>query len=229
MNREEGNKMIKAVIFDFDGTIIDTETPWFDIYRTVLKEDYDFDLSLVEFVKIIGTTNETLYDFIDQSLESPMDRQLFKEKTHANYLQIKHDLPLRDGFLDILHSIRNSDVQLALASSSNRDWVVGFLDKYELTDYFPIIHTAEDVEEVKPNPALYLKTLEALGVEADEAIAVEDSVNGSLAAIRAGINCLIIPNDVTKSLTFDEKTILIDTYADFDLVRYLKKESWKRD
>ena len=221
--------MIKAVIFDFDGTIIDTETPWFDIYQTRLKVDYDFHLPLEEFAKVVGTTNGSLFDYIDQSLAIPIDRLLFKEKAHSQYLKIKDDLPLRDGFLDILNGIKNGGIQLALASSSTREWVVGYLDKHGLTDYFPIIHTAEDVEEVKPNPALYIKTLEALGIKADEAIAVEDSVNGSLAAIRAGINCLVIPNGMTKTLTFHENTILIDSYSEFDLTRYLKKETWKLD
>ncbi|MBS4219631.1 HAD family hydrolase [Bacillus sp. FJAT-49711] len=218
--------MIKAVIFDFDGTIIDTETPWFEIYRNALKEDHNFDLTLEEFVKIVGTTNDTLFDFIDESLASPMDRNLFKEKTRSHYAKIKNELPLRDGFLDILQQIKDNGLQLAIASSSHREWIVGFLDKYELTDYFPIICSAEDVEEVKPNPALYIKALEALGVKPDEAMAVEDSVNGSLAAIQAGINCLIIPNDVTKSLTFHENAKLIQSYSEFDCDLFLNKNTW---
>ncbi len=108
--------MIKAVIFDFDGTIIDTETAWFEIYRTLLKEDHQFDLTLEEFVKIVGTTNETLFDFIDQSLESPLDRNGFTEKAREHFLKIKDGLVLRDGFLEILESIKDSGVQLALAS-----------------------------------------------------------------------------------------------------------------
>jgi len=218
--------LIKAVIFDFDGTIIDTETPWFEIYRTVLKDDYHFDLTLEEFVKIVGTTNDTLFDKIDQTLKEPMDRLLFKERTHEHYLKIKGDLPLRDGFLETLQRIQENGIKLAIASSSHREWIVGFLEKYNLTEYFPIICSAEDVEEVKPNPALYIKAIEALGVEPDEAVAVEDSVNGSLAAIRAGINCLIIPNDVTKSLTFHENAKLIQSYAEFDCDQYLNKNTW---
>lgn len=220
--------MIKAVIFDFDGTIIDTETPWFDIYRAILKDDYRFDLTLEEFVKIVGTSDRALFDFIDQSLSAPMDRGLFKEKARIQYEHVKNELTLRDGFLDLLQQLKDSDVKLALASSSRRKWVVDFLTKFDLLDYFPVIRTAEDVEEVKPNPALYIQTLEALQIEPEEAIAVEDSVNGSLAAIRAGINCLIIPNDVTKSLTFHEKAKLLNSYADFDLVKYMKKETWKQ-
>lgn len=218
--------MIKAVIFDFDGTIIDTESAWFDIYRALLKEEHDFDLTLEEFVKIVGTTDGALFDFIDESLEAPLDRALFKEKVQSQFVKIRNQLMPREGFLDILESIKNSGVQLALASSSRRDWIVGFLEEHGLMDYFPIILSADDVEEVKPNPALYIKTLEALGIEPEEAIAVEDSDNGSLAAIRAGINCIIIPNEITKALSFHEKGRLLNSYADFDLGVYLKKEAW---
>lgn len=219
--------MIKAVIFDFDGTIIDTETPWFNIYRAILKMDYQFELTLEDFVKIVGTTDGALFDFIDESLSTPMDREAFKEKARLHYTEIKNELTLRDGFLELLQQLKASDTKLALASSSSRSWVVDFLTRFGLIDYFPIIRTAEDVEEVKPNPALYIQTLEALKVEPDEAIAIEDSVNGSLAAIRAGINCLIIPNEVTKLLTFHEKAKQINSYADLDLAKYMKKETWK--
>ncbi|MFK4997150.1 HAD-IA family hydrolase [Bacillus sp. N9] len=119
-------------------------------------------------------------------------------------------------------------MKLAVASSSKYDWVGGFLELHGLSEYFPIIFTADDVEEVKPNPALYLKALAALGVQPDEAIAIEDSANGSLAAIRAGIHCVIIPTELTKSLQFHEKAHLIDSFADFDLGRFLQKEYWEQ-
>ncbi|WP_242694752.1 HAD family hydrolase [Pseudogracilibacillus auburnensis] len=219
--------MIKAVIFDFDGTIIDTETAWFDIYRDLLKAEYQYDLALEDFIKVVGTTNGTLFDHIDQSLESPIDRKLFKQQSLALFQEIKEQLTPREGFLDILENIkRNSDVKLAIASSSRRAWIVDFLDMHGLLEDFPVIFSADDVEKVKPDPALYTKTVEALGVEPDEVIAVEDSANGSLAAIRAGIHCLIIPNEVTKSSLFHEKTQVIDSFDQFDLVHYLKKDTW---
>lgn len=208
--------MKKAVIFDFDGTIIDTESAWFDIYQEILKEQHGFNLTLDEFVKIVGSTNGALFDFIDQSLDVPMDRTAFHDQVNTRFETIREQLALREGFLETVKQLKERGILLAVASSSKRNWVIGFLTQYGLLEYFPIIVSAEDVDEVKPNPAIYEVALERLGVTPDEAIAVEDSYNGSIAAISAGVHCLIIPNDVTRSLSFHKKGQLIESFADFD-------------
>ncbi|WP_025784028.1 HAD family phosphatase [Sporosarcina sp. D27] len=208
--------MKKAVIFDFDGTIIDTESAWFDIYQEILKEQHGFNLTLEEFVKVVGSTDGALFDFIDKSLDVPVDRTVFHDQVNTRFETIREQLALREGFLETVKQLKERGVLLAVASSSKRNWVEGFLAQYGLLEYFPIIVSAEDVDEVKPNPAIYEVTLERLGVTPDEAIAVEDSYNGSIAAISAGVHCLIIPNDVTRSLSFHEKGQLIESFCDFD-------------
>ena len=98
--------------------------------------------------------------------------------------------------------LQEKGIRMAVASSSDRNWIEGFLKQYGLLHYFPIIVSSDDVEEVKPNPEIYNVVLRKLGITAEEAIAVEDSYNGSIASISAGIHTLIIPNDVTRSLSF---------------------------
>ena len=216
MLTKRGLPVKKAVIFDFDGTIIDTESAWFDIYQEILKEQHEFNLTLEEFVKVVGSTDEALFDFIDQSLDVPVDQTAFHEQVDKRFNIIREQLALRDGCLETIKELQSRGIVLAVASSSNREWIEGFLTQYGLLGYFPTIVSSDDVSEVKPSPEIYEVALERLGITAEEAIAVEDSYNGSIAAITAGIHCLIIPNDVTRSLSFHEKGQLIESFTDFD-------------
>lgn len=221
-------RLIKAVIFDFDGTIINTEAAVFETYKKFLREEYRYDLSLKEFSMIVGTTDDVLLNIVDETLETPIDRKHFAQNVKEELYRAREDLVLRTGFLDVLKKIQAQDVQLALASSSGRIWIDDFLEKHQLKEYFPIIHTADDVDEVKPHPALYTKSVEALGLDKEDVFAVEDSANGSLAAVRAGLNCLVIPNSITAGSTFHENTQIINSYDEFDLSHYLKKAAWKK-
>ncbi|MFE8703140.1 HAD family hydrolase [Cytobacillus sp. FJAT-54145] len=206
--------MIKAVIFDFDGTIIDTETEWYHIFKDILLKDYGVNLPLEEFAKIIGTTDDVLYQYIDSQRDTPIDRLELKEKVYNRFKNQKDVLLLREGIQEMIGEAQELGLRLAIASSSSRKWITDFLDHFGLTETFPIIKTKEDVEKVKPDPALYLKAVEALEIEPSEAIAIEDSVNGSIAAIEAGLTCVVVPNEVTQFLTFHEKALRYKAFSE---------------
>ena len=208
--------MIKAIIFDFDGLIVDTESVWFDAYREVLME-YEFDLSLEKFSEVIGTHDDVLYDYLKQNIKIPFEKELI-ESSVEKLVKTKLDEPaLRENVEDYLVAAKESGLIIGLASSSSREWVEGFLKKLNIYEYFSVIKTREDVSNVKPNPELYCKAIEELGVNASEAIAFEDSLNGLIAAREAGLRCVIVPNSVTSHLAFENYSLRLSSMAEKSL------------
>src|SRR5690625_6869358 len=110
----------------------------------------------------------------------------------------------RPGVINYLQDAKKLNLKIGLASSSTYSWVAGHLQKLNLIDYFECIKTSDDVEKVKPDPSLYLKATKCLGLDPEECIAFEDSVNGSLAAIQAGMKCVVVTNPLTESMTFTD-------------------------
>ncbi|PLR75712.1 HAD family hydrolase [Bacillus sp. V3-13] len=217
--------MIKAIIFDFDGTIIDTESLWYRVFKEVLEEDYGVGLPLEQFAKVIGTTDELLYEYINSQMAKPIAREELTEKVSKKFTSYEDVLLLREGVHEVMDEAKDLGLKIAIASSSHREWIDGFLDKFQLNGYFETIKTKEDVTTVKPDPALYLEAIKELGVKAEEALAIEDSVNGSLAAVKAGLHCVVIPNDVTSFMAFHEQTIRYDAFSMFKIHEFLKQLS----
>ena len=97
-----------------------------------------------------------------------------------------------------------------------------FLEELQIRDYFEVIKTREDVEKVKPDPALYRVAIEGLGIDSSEAVVFEDSLNGLKAAIAAGLTCVVVPNDVTRNLPFENHHLRIESMKDKSLKEVLK-------
>lgn len=112
-------------------------------------------------------------------------------------------------------------LNIGLASSSGREWVEGYLKKLNIFSYFDVIRTRDDVSRVKPDPELYVKAVEALGVAKSEVFAFEDSLNGLKAARAAGIQCVVVPNSVTAHLDFTDYSLKISSMSDLRLRQVL--------
>ncbi|WP_127544992.1 HAD family phosphatase [Paenibacillus amylolyticus] len=196
--------MIKALVFDFDGTIIDTETAWYIAFRDAYKE-HGVDLTLEMYSQCIGTSLKTFnpYEYLITDLNLPIDREAFRESVQLQHAALMNKEKVRPGIQNYLDEARKAGLKLAVASSSKREWVEQHLEQLKLKDYFEVIRTADDVANVKPDPELYNQALEALGVTADEAVAIEDSPNGTRAAAAAGMHCVVISNTITGTLEFD--------------------------
>ncbi|MFD1019865.1 HAD family hydrolase [Thalassobacillus hwangdonensis] len=217
---------MKAVIFDFDGLIVDTESVWFDVFKDALQE-YGVDLTMEEFALAIGTTDDVLFDHLDKTYAVQLDRNAIREKTEALYQQRMEVLILREGVLDYLQSAKQLGLKIGLASSSSRSWVEGFLKKFDIFNYFEVIRTKDDVNRVKPDPELYLQAVEALEVAPEETVVFEDSANGLEAAKAAGLHCVMVPNPVTAILSFEGHRLKLASMGDMELNRVLDQISAK--
>ncbi|WP_282935486.1 HAD family hydrolase [Paenibacillus sp. RC67] len=207
--------MIKAIVFDFDGLILDTETPEFESFQKMFEE-HGAELSLDVWGRCIGTDGSSFepYSFLEQCIGKPFDVEAARLRRRERFVEsMRQELP-RPGVTDYLKQGNDLGLTIGLASSSTRQWVTGYLKEHELLDAFRTIRTRDDVVKCKPDPSLYLLALEDLGVQPHEAIAFEDSPNGALAAKRAGMHCVIVPNLITKTLSFGEYDLLLDSMAD---------------
>lgn len=194
--------MIKGVIFDFDGLILNTETHQFNVYHKKFLE-YGFDLPLSRWQEEIGTQSgyspsAELERKINGKVNKDRLRKEVRDELHAILLLEK----ARPGVEEYLLDAKRLGLKIGLATSSNYQWVSTYLKKLELTEFFECIKTSNDVEKVKPDPSLYLETAKCLGLNVDECLVFEDSANGALAAKRAGMSCVIVPNEVTETMEF---------------------------
>jgi HAD superfamily hydrolase (TIGR01509 family) len=217
--------MIKALIFDFDGLILDTETPIFETWREIYRE-FDQDLNMGLWGQTVGGTAASNFDPLPylQTLTgrdlSPLNLSMRASKQHRARVVALPPLP---GVSATLHAARDLGLRLAVASSSPHHWVDGHLARLGLDHFFETVRCAEDVSHTKPEPDLYLSALDALGVSPLEAIAFEDSPHGVTAARRAGMFVVAIPNPITAQLSFEGESLRLVSMAQLVLDQLLKE------
>lgn len=213
---------IRALIFDFDGLILDTEYPEYQAWQAVFDQ-YHVHLPLAEWVKCVGSSFEQFnpVDYLCTQINTTLDPGPLRSQQAAYHARIiQQELPL-PGVSDMLEAASKAGLKLAVASSSSRKWVEGHLTRLGLIHYFDVLCTNEMVEKVKPSPALFLCALRELNISAHEAIIFEDSLNGLIAAKAADIYCVVVPNRVTRGLDFKNADLVVPSLQDLPLTRLL--------
>ncbi|GGJ04063.1 phosphoglycolate phosphatase [Paenibacillus hunanensis] len=214
--------MIKAVVFDFDGLILDTETVWFECYKKVLAR-YRLELTLEQFAPSIGTHNDDFRNYIERELKEPGIGRTIEQEVSAMIPGRVDMLQARAGVQSYLEEAKGLGLRIALATSSDRKWIEYYLQRLELRDYFEVIKTSDDVSAVKPDPELYLRVIDELRIPAHEAVAFEDSLNGLRAAKGAGLHCTIVPNPVTSFLPFEHYDLRLASMEEMSLLDVLTR------
>ena len=214
--------MIKALIFDFDGLILETETPIFQSWQEIYQA-YGCELSLEDWLANVGTAEEQFDPVasLEQRSGHPIDRGQTIIRRQRRELELIQHQSVMPGVREYLENAHRLGLKIGLASSSSCDWVVGHLERLELISYFDAIAASDDVARTKPDPALYRTAVEWLGVAPHEAVAFEDSRNGLLAAKRAGLHCVVVPNALTHQLDLEDADIRLESLAAMPLADLL--------
>ncbi|NBD73945.1 hexitol phosphatase HxpB [Patescibacteria group bacterium] len=187
--------MIKAVIYDMDGVIIDSEPLWRKAEIEVFEE---LNISLTE-----DMCKETMGLRVDEVIEYwshkyPLNRRDFS-KIKNLIMDAVIDLAGNEGIMiesvkESLDFFREKEIIVALASSSQMRLINAVIDRFCLRDYFSTLYSAEVEEYGKPHPGVYITTANKLGVPTSQCLAIEDSINGMLSAKAAKMKCIAVPD-----------------------------------
>jgi HAD superfamily hydrolase (TIGR01509 family) len=202
-------EVTKALIFDFDGLIIDTETPAFVTWQKVYR-DYGQELSLELWQSAIGRASGTGFaplDYLTSLIGNTFDAGIVREKRRQHKIILCEQESLRPGILETIADAKNLGLTCTVASSSGREWVEGWLQKHDVLKHFAFTKTRDDVTSVKPAPDLFLSVASQLNLQPNECLIFEDSPNGTLAALNAGMPCVVVTNPVTEGLEFPKHTL----------------------
>jgi HAD superfamily hydrolase (TIGR01509 family) len=195
--------MITALILDFDGLIVDTETPAYESWRQVYAE-HGQELSLELWLGSLGTNHgfDSLAHLVELLLaadpQAQPDHNALAERRRFLKQALSHGQPLLPGVLSLLDQAEAAGLPCAVASSSSRRWVEGWLREHAILERFVCTRTADDVALTKPAPDLFLQAADCLGCSPAECLVFEDSPNGILAARAAGMRVVAVPGPVAR-------------------------------
>lgn len=205
--------MLRAIVFDFDGLILDTEEPiyrsWLEVYQAH-GEELPFD----RWMQIVGSSNAAFdpRGNLEQRLGRPLTKVVLDERLRRR-TELVLEQAIRPGVAELAAACGESGVKTGVASSSTRAWVTEHLERLGILPLFECVRCRDDVARVKPEPDLYLSSLACLGVDAAQAIAIEDSPNGVLAAKAAGMFCVAVPNTITAGQDLSGADLLLPSLA----------------
>jgi HAD superfamily hydrolase (TIGR01509 family) len=213
---------IDALLFDFDGTIIDSETAVFEAYRRLYAE-HGHELLLDEWAGGIGTLGG--FDPVaelEARLGRAIDEAVLAGRSWED-IASAGDPGLRPGVRAYVDQARARGIPLGIVSSNDRAWVDRHVSRLGVDDAWNVIVTADgDEARAKPSPELYLEALSALAARARVAVAVEDSPNGIAAAKAAGMFCVAAPNEITSALDMSAADVVVPSLAELPFERLLE-------
>jgi len=210
-----------ALILDFDGLILDTESPIFEEWRATFRAR-GHDLGLDVWQHALGTFGT--YDpcaHLSKLTGEDFDHEALRQEVRARNMVRCEALPLLPGVAERVQEARASGLKTAVASSSTSAWVEGWLERHGIRPLFDTVCSRDHVARVKPAPDLFLLAATRLGVAPERCVVFEDSPNGIRAARTAGMCCVAIPNAVTCALPMEDADLVLTSLGERPLAGIL--------
>ena len=210
-----------ALLFDFDGLILDTETCTYETVAAIFAE-HGAVLDLAWWHSILGTADHPHWvEVLAAQIGRPLDRETLVAQREERRLAILHELPVCAGVVDLLDEADACGVPAAVVSSSASDWVDGHLARLGLRSRFAEVvtrdHVGGDHRRTKPAPDLYVTAAAALAVEPTRCVVLEDSPNGVAAGRAAGMAVVAVPGPMTTGLDFAAADLVVTSLAEVGL------------
>jgi len=193
--------MKQAIIFDFDGVIIDSEPIRYETYRQLFRDEYSIGLPEKMDDELLGRSQrETLNHFlIKYGLKGDVEELISKRKKALDKkFSKKENIKIMPGLLKLLGVLKKVGFKIAIASSSNKEYIEYILNATKLSGFFEVIVAGDMVSKGKPNPEIFILTAEKLNKNRENCIVIEDSVNGIIAAKAAGMKVIAITSSFNK-------------------------------
>ncbi len=210
--------MLRAVVFDFDGLVIETE--WCE-YQSIAAVFHSHGTRLDENLwrSFIGTTDHPHWtEILEQQLGRPVDRDQLRVDRVAANRPVLEALPVNAGVRELMVDARDLGVLVGIASSSPRlEWVESHLRRLDLWQHVDGSATGDEVLRTKPDPEVYRLALERLGVSGSEALAIEDSPAGCQAAVAAGMVAIAVPSKMTEGMDFSQATMVVGSVGELSI------------
>ena len=206
----EAIERAKAVLFDFDGVILDSEWPIYQSWKRLFERE-GYELVQDVYVKCIGSDFDTWSppNYLEELSGKTFDWDRENAMRHEEIMRDLENATPMPGVAELIKKL--AEKPTAVVSSSSHRWVDGWVEKLGLMPYFDTTVCRGDAPKIKPAPDLFLEAARQLGIEPHDCLVIEDSMNGLISAHQAGMKVVAVPNRLTRVLDFSRANWVVES------------------
>ncbi len=189
--------MIKGIIFDMDGVIIDSSPVLYKVWNELFKKHFNIEIDKKEFASQFGKNGIHFTEYFFKKYNIKMPHEKFYRLMFSGNESIRKEIGLKKGVKKQLEILKK-DYKIALATGAPKQAGLETLKRFNIINYFDFVIGGDCVEEAKPNPEIFLRAADALGLSNKNCVVVEDAILGIMAAKAAKMVCIVVEDEFTK-------------------------------